>query len=168
MKNILIVITLVVASLAADAQTKAEKLYREYSNKEGFTSFSFSGSFMNDLDIDIDDSGDNKERKVTGDIQEVKFMTYNHNNEASKKIDFSRIAMKELNGGGYKQVLKEKNKDQESDETYFYAKGKGKRFTEFHVLNFNENRTTLVSFYGKFLVDELENLSRIGMSKIEN
>lgn len=154
MKKILIIIAVIAFPLLSKAQTKGEKLHAKYSNLDGFNSFSFAGSFLKNLDFDIDE--DDLEKKVTGDCKNIKFLTFKH--ELGTETKFKNIVISELSrGDSYKEVLTEKDKD--SDEVHFYAKGNGKRFSEFHVLHYNENRTSLVSFFGDFHVDELKTLS---------
>jgi len=161
MKNIISLILLAILPLLSQAQTKGEKLHQMHANMEGFTSFSISGSFLNDMDMNIDD--DSKGKKVTGDINEMKFLnlkgeTQKHNNK------FYLYSVKELSGRGYKEVLTEECEK----DARFFARGKGKRYTEFHVLFHNDNRTMLISFFGQFKVSQLKSLCKMGMQKAHN
>jgi hypothetical protein len=162
MKKIITLIAIFCFPFLIQAQTKGEKIHAKYSNMDEFNSFSFSGSFLNNLDFDIDDEGGEQERNVTGNCKTVKFLTYKHKTGTEDK--FKKIVMNTLSkGGSYKEVLEDEDKG--NDEVYFYTKGKGKNFSEFHVLHYNENRTSLVSFFGKFHVDDLKKLSKINMDK---
>ena len=155
-------IAVFVLPIAIQAQTKGEKLHAKYANTDGFNSFSFSGSFLKNLDFDVDE--DQLEKNITGDCRNIKFLTFKH--EIGNESKFKKIIISQLSkGNSYKEVLTER--DDDSDEIHFYAKGKGKRYSEFHVLHYNENRTTLISFFGDFHLDELETLSHISLDKEE-
>ncbi|MGQ1908929.1 DUF4252 domain-containing protein [Marinifilum sp. RC60d5] len=159
MRKIVILLIAIALPILMQAQTKGEKLHAKYSNIDNFNSFSFSGSFLKNLDFDIDE--DELEKNVTGDCKNVKFLTYKHDNGVETK--FKKIVISQLSkGNSYKEVLTE-DRDEDSDEVHFYAKGKGKKFNEFHVLHHNEFRTSLVSFFGDFHVDELRTLSHISI-----
>lgn len=137
------------------AQTKGEKLHAKYSNIDGFNSFSFAGSFLKNLDFDVDE--DELEKNITGDCKTIKFLSLKHLSETSTK--FKKLVSSQLaKGDAYKEILKDRDKD--SDDVHFYAKANGKKkYSEFHVLHYNKNRTSLVSFFGDFKVEELKTLS---------
>jgi len=157
MKKIAIILLAIALPMLMQAQTKGEKLHAKYSNLDDFNSFSFSGSFLKNLDFEVDE--DELEKNVTGDCKNIKFLTYKHNNGDETK--FKKIIISQLSkGDSYKEVLTE-DRDENSDEVHFYAKGRGKKFSEFHILHYNDNRTSLVSFFGDFHVDELETLSHM-------
>lgn len=157
MKKIAIILLAIALPMLMQAQTKGEKLHAKYSNLDDFNSFSFSGSFLKNLDFEVDE--DELEKNVTGDCKNIKFLTYKHNNGDETK--FKKIVISQLSkGDSYKEVLTE-DRDENSDEVHFYAKGRGKKFSEFHILHYNDNRTSLVSFFGDFHVDELETLSHM-------
>ncbi|MPQ45415.1 DUF4252 domain-containing protein [Marinifilum sp. N1E240] len=157
MKKIAIILLAIALPMLMQAQTKGEKLHAKYSNLDDFNSFSFSGSFLKNLDFEVDE--DELEKNVTGDCKNIKFLTYKHNNGDETK--FKKIVISQLSkGNSYKEVLTE-DRDENSDEVHFYAKGRGKKFSEFHILHYNDNRTSLVSFFGDFHVDELETLSHM-------
>ena len=155
MKKLVIIIAAIALPILLQAQTKGEKLHAKYSNLDGFNSFSFSGSFLKNLDFEIDE--DELEKNVTGDCKTIKFLSFKH--ETGGESKFKKIVISQLSkGDSYKEVLTERE-DDDSDEVNFYAKGRGKKFSEFHILHYNKNRTSLVSFFGDFHVDELETLS---------
>ncbi|WP_209319795.1 DUF4252 domain-containing protein [Ancylomarina longa] len=163
MKKLIIILAVIVLPMVLQAQTKGESLHAKYSNIDGFNSFSFSGSFLKNLDFDVDE--DELEKNITGDCKNIKFLTFKH--EIGNESKFKKIVISQLSkGDSYKEVLTER--DDDSDEIHFYAKGKGKRFSEFHILHYNENRTSLISFFGDFHVDELETLSHISLDNEEN
>lgn len=163
MKKLLVIIAVVAFPFLVQAQTKGEKIHAKYSNIDGFNSFSFAGSFLNNLDFDVDE--DELQKNITGDCKNIKFLSYKH--AIGNESKFKKLVKAQLSkGNAYKEVLTDK--DEDSDEVYFFAKGKGKKyFSEFHVLHYNEHRTSLVSFFGEFHVDELETLSHFSFDDDE-
>lgn len=160
MRKFAIILIAIALPILMQAQTKGEKLHAKYSNIDNFNSFSFSGSFLKNLDFDIDE--DELEKNITGDCKNIKFLSYKHDNGDETK--FKKIVISQLSKGNlYKEVLTEE-RDKDSDDVHFYAKGKGKKFSEFHILHYNEFRTSLVSFFGNFHVNELETLSHININ----
>ena len=157
MKKLAIIIVAIVFPILMQAQTKGEKIHAKYSNLDGFNSFSFAGSFLKNLDFDVDE--DELEKNITGDCKNIKFLSYKH--ETGDETKFKKIVSSQLSkGSAYKEVLTDRDEDSDSDDIHFYAKANGKKkFSEFHVLHYNENRTSLVSFFGDFHVDELKTLS---------
>ncbi|MDM8159294.1 DUF4252 domain-containing protein [Labilibaculum sp. K2S] len=155
MKKLVVIIAAIVFPILIQAQTKGEQIHAKYSNLDGFTSFSFAGSFLKNLDFDVDE--DELEKNITGECKNIKFLTFKHANGDETK--FKNIVSSQLSkGNAYKEVLTDRD-DKNSDDVHFFAKGNGKKFSEFHVLHFNENRTSLVSFFGDFRVDEIKTLS---------
>ncbi len=155
MKKIVIIIAVIAFPFLLQAQTKGENLHAKYSNIDGFNSFSFAGSFLKNLDFDVDE--DEIEKNITGDCKNIKFLSYKHITGTESK--FRKIVSSQLTkGNSYKEVLMDR--DDNSDEVHFYAKANSrKKFSEFHVLHSNENRTSLVSFFGDFKIEELKTLS---------
>lgn len=164
MKKIFISLAIIALPLFLMAQTKGEKIHEKYSNLEGFSSFSFAGSFLKNLDFDVDE--DELEKNITGDCKNIQFLSYKH--KTGDETKFKKIVTSELTkGNSYTEVLKEKENDK-SDEVHFFAKGSHDKFSEFHVLHSNKNRTSLVSFYGDFRVEELKTLSNFTFDDDEN
>lgn len=155
MKKLVIIIVALVFPMLIQAQTKGEKIHAKYSNTDGFNSFSFAGSFLKNLDFDVDE--DELEKNITGECKNIKFLSFKH--KTGDETKFKKIVSAQLSKGNtYKEVLTDRD-DDDCDDVHFFAKGKGKRFSEFHVLHYNKNRTSLVSFFGDFHVDELKTLS---------
>ena len=155
MKKLAIIIVVLALPILIQAQTKGEKIHAKYSNLDGFNSFSFAGSFLKNLDFDVDE--DELEKNITGECKNIKFVSFKHKTRHETK--FKKIVSSQLSKGDtYKEVLTDKD-DDDCDDIHFFAKGKGKRFSEFHALYYNKNRTSLVSFFGDFEVEELKTLS---------
>lgn len=164
MKKLVIIIAAIVFPLLAQAQTKGEKIHAKYSNLDGFNSFSFAGSFLKNLDFDVDE--DELEKNITGDCKNIRFLTFKH--KTGDETKFKKLVSSELSkGDSYKEILTDRD-NENSDDVHFFAKGNGKKFSEFHVLHYNENRTSLVSFFGDFHVDELKTLSHFTFTDDED
>ncbi len=160
MKNLTVILFVLLLPFGLSAQTKGEKLYQKYADKENVISLSFGGSFLPDLNLDITEDGVKQE--IKGSYKAVKFLSIS--NEADEML-ISRfkkdITSLLSHGGGYKEVLL----DNDNKDTHFYAKGNGKKFSEFHILSYGSTlNTTLISFYGEFTVKQLKGLAK---SKIE-
>lgn len=156
MKKVAIILMVILFPVLVNAQTKAEKLHDKYGKFDEFNSFGFSGSFLNNLDFDVDE--DEIEKNITGDCDGIKLLSCKH--EDGEKNKFKKFVISELTSGKYREVLKDADRGADCDEVHFFALGKKKRFSEFHLLHHNENRTSLVSFFGDFHIDELKTLSQ--------
>jgi len=161
MKKVAIILMVILFPVLVNAQTKGERLHEKYSKYDEFNSFGFSGNFLNNLDFDVDE--DEIEKNITGDCDGIKLLSYKH--EEGRGTKFKKHVISELTSGKYKQVLEDIEKDDDSDEVYFFALGKKKRFSEFHLLHYNGTRTSLVSFFGDFHIDELKTLSSYKFDK---
>ncbi|PKQ62450.1 hypothetical protein BZG02_12015 [Labilibaculum filiforme] len=155
MKKLIVIIVAIAFPILMQAQTKGEKIHAKYSKLDGFNSFSFAGSFLKNLDFNVDE--DELEKNITGDCKNIKFLTFKH--VTGDETKFKKLVSSQLSKGeAYKEVLTD-SKNKNSEDVHFFAKGNGKKISEFHVLHYNENRTSLVSFFGDFHVDELKTLS---------
>ncbi|MCZ4693413.1 DUF4252 domain-containing protein [Ancylomarina euxinus] len=161
MKQLVIILMVILFPVLVQAQTKGEKIHEKYSKLDEFSSFGFSGDFLKNLDFDVDE--DEVEKNITGDCDGIKLLSYKH--EDGRGTKFKKHVISELTSGKYKQVLKDVEEDDDSDEVYFFALGNKKRFSEFHLLHCNGTRTSLVSFFGDFHTDELKSLSRYKFDK---
>jgi len=159
MKKTLIAFSLVFATILSFAQSKSYKMYDAFVNKDGVSSFTFSKNMIDAINISLDDDGD--KRNVTGDLHQVKFMSYNP--EKGK-----------LTGEKFREKITEylrksdchKYTDKESDDnSEIWLSGGKKEFTECHILIVNDDAEDLqfvVSFYGNFTVNDISELRRSG------
>lgn len=153
---LLFALGLLLANLLSFAQSKSDKIYDIFSNEPGVSSFTFSKRMIDAVDIDLGENGD--ERNVTGDLHEVRFMSYNPEKGSRSNVDFIKKAIALL-PSSY-------NKHKEcDDDTEIWLLGKRKKFTECHVFiksdGFQGN-CFLVSFYGSFKVNDIEKLAEKG------
>lgn len=141
------------------AQSKSDKMYDTFANKDGISSFSFSKNMIDAINIDLGEDGD--EKSVTGDLHQIRFMSYNPAKGSLSGTDFIERAI------GYLPKLDYfKYEDNEQDkDTEIWLMGGKRKFQECHVFLRNENENQMkiiVSFYGDFTVNDLKKLRKTG------
>lgn len=161
MKTIKIIVAsiFITASIFANAQSKSDKMYAAFSGDDGISSFSFSKSMIDAIDLDL---GDDDEKNVTGDLHRIRFMSYNPEKGNLGGSDFIKKAVGLL-PSQYKKFEDENGDD--DDDVEIWLLGKKKKFTECHVFVKNDHDDQMrfiVSFYGDFTVTDLENLREKG------
>lgn len=158
MKKIILIAVLALAALfVAEAQSKSNKMYDVFSNKDGVSNFSFSKNMIDAIDIDL---GDDDEKNVTGDLHQIRFMSYNPEKGDLSGEEFTKRAIGYLPKSAYK-----KYEGDEDDDAEIWLMGKKKKFQECHLFIKNENNNQMrfvVSFFGDFTVNDLENLKKTG------
>jgi hypothetical protein len=110
--------------------------------------------------IDIDLGEDDDEKRVTGDLHQVRFMSYNPKKGNLSGSEFTKKTIGYLPKSAYK-----KYEGEEDDDTEIWLAGGKKKFSECHVFlkNQEENQIRIVvSFYGNFRVNDLESLKETG------
>lgn len=160
MKKLVLLISLVfVAVTITSAQSKSDKIYDAFANKDGISNFSFSKNMMDAIELDLGENGD--EKSVTGDLHQIRFMSYN-----PKKGDISgRDFVKKAVGYLPKTTYKKFEDDDSDDDVEIWLMGSKRKFQECHVFINNEDDDQmrfLVSFYGDFTVNDLEGLKKTG------
>jgi len=154
---------LLLATLLSSAQSKADKIYDTFDNKDGVTSFTFTKEMTDAFNIDLGD--DSEEKNVTGDLHKVRFMSYNPEKGQWSGDDFLKKAVSMLPS----QYKKYEDDDDDSDAEIWLL-GKKKNYSECHVFVNNENPVAnrfIVSFYGEFTVNDLEGLKATGKGMSE-
>lgn len=146
---------LLLASLLSTAQSKSDKVYDTFSNKDGITSFTFSKNMIDAIDINL---GDDDDQNVSGDLSKVRFMSYNAQKGSLSADEFTKKAIALL-PSGYK-----KYEEDEDDDAEIWLLGKKKKYSECHVFTKGEDSDfrIVVSFYGDFTVNDLEKLKEKG------
>ena len=146
-------------TLSAFAQSKSNKLYDVFSGKDGVSNFSFSKNMIDAIDIDLGDDGD--EKSVSGDLHQVRFMSYNPKKGDLSGSDFTKKAIGYLPKSAYKKY---EGEDDDNDAEIWLL-GKRKKYTECHVFTKNEGENSMrfvVSFYGDFTVNDIDGLKKAG------
>lgn len=149
---------LMLSTLLCFAQSKSDKIYDAFEDQDGVTSFTFTKNMTDAFNIDLGDDGD--EKQVSGDLHEVRFMSYNPEKGELSGDAFIRKSIAMLPS----QYKKYEDDDQDSD-TEIWLLGNKRKYSECHVFIRNESvkgNSFLVSFYGDFTVDDLEGLKKTG------
>lgn len=158
-----ILVAMLLSFLSGVGQNRAQKIYDHYSHEAGVSSFSFSKTLIDALNMDMDEEG----KKITGDFQECKVLIYNA--EKGNLIRFSKQISGELKSLRYEQVHPKGEKTE--DDVEFWIEGSGKTVTECHIVigdkGDRQNSSLLVSFYGNFKVEDLKKLEKIGQKQSE-
>jgi hypothetical protein len=156
--TILFTVVLLISQLAG-AQSKSDKMYDTFANKDGISSFTFSKNMIDAINLDLGENGD--EKTVTGDLHQIRFMSYN-----PEKGDLSGSQFYEKAIGFLPKSAYHKFEDDDSDsDAEIWLMGGKKRFQECHVFVKNEQDNQLqfvVSFYGDFNVNDLDKLRKTG------
>ncbi len=155
--TIIFALAFLLASLLAGAQSKSDKMYDLFSGRDGVTNFTFSKNMIDAIDIDLD--GNHEERNVTGDLHQIRFLSYNPGKGKLSASEFTKKAVAML-PAQYK-----KYQENEDDDAEIWLLGKKKKFTECHVFTKGENNKNfriIVSFYGDFTVNDIDKLCEKG------
>lgn len=157
--RILSIAVLVFTVQFSNAQSKSYKMYDAFANKDGITNFSFTKNMADAFNIDL---GDDDEEKITGDLSEVRFMSYNPKKGSMSGSEFTQRAIRIL-PSQYKEY---EDENSDSDAEIWLLGGK-KKFKECHLFLTNENDDQMrfvISFYGDFTVRDIDGLKETGLS----
>ncbi len=149
---------IMVLSQWVNAQSKSDRIYDAFSNKDGVTNFTFTKNITDAFNIDLGDDDD--EKNVTGDLHQIRFMTYNPKKGELTGSEFTKKAVKML-PSKYKMYVDDEG---DSDAEIWLLGGK-KKFRECHVFLTNQEEDQMrfvVSFYGDFTVNDLDGLKKAG------
>lgn len=155
--RIFLIITFFFATQITNAQSKSDKIYDVFSGKDGVSNFSFSRNMIDAIDINL---GDDDEKNVTGDLHQIRFMSYNPKKGDLSGSEFTKRAVKML-PSQYKKYVD----DEDDSDAEIWLLGGKKKFKECHVFLTNEEENQMrfvISFYGDFTVNDLEGLKKAG------
>ena len=155
---ILLIICLVAAVSGLFGQSKSDKLFDTFRNKEGFTYFSFNKNMKDAFNIDLDDEN----KMITGDLHEIKFLSYNPNKGDFSGSSFINRATRLL-PSAYDQL----KLDGDDNDAIIWKLGNKKKVSEFHVFIKNDSSSGmhfLISFFGDFDVSDADGIKEIGLS----
>ncbi len=155
--KILIIICLVAAASGLFAQSKSDKLFDSFKNKEGFTYFSINKNITDAFNIDLDD-----EKTIQGDLQEIRFLSYNPDKGDLSGTNFINRATKIL-PSAYDRVDLE---DEEDNNLIIWKLGNKRKISEFHIFITNDSPSDmhfLISFLGDFDIKDADGIKEIGI-----
>lgn len=158
-KTALLLIAFIFTIQMAGAQSKSDKMYDAFASKDGISSFTFSKNMIDAINLDLGEEGE--EKNVTGDLHQLRFMSYNPEKGSITGDEFIEKAIGYLPKTTYNKL---ENDDADSDTEIWLSGGK-KKFTECHVFVKSEDANALqfvVSFYGDFTVNDIDKLKKSG------
>lgn len=149
---------IMVLSQWVNAQSKSDRMYDAFSNEEGVTNFSFSKNISDAFNIDLGDASD--EKNVSGDLNQLRFMSYNPKKGNLAGSEFTKKAVALL-PSRYKKY----KGDDDNQDVEIYLLGRKNKFKECHLFITSQNDDQMrfvVSFYGNFTVNDLDGLKKAG------
>ena len=156
--KILAVSALVFAAQFSFAQNKSDKMYDTFSNKDGVTNFSFTKNMTDAFNIDLGE--DNEGKELSGDLNKIRFMSYN-----PKKGDLSGTEFIKKAEALLPSQYKKYEGDNRDDDADIYLLENNRKFKEFLIFIKNHGEDQMrfvVSFYGDFTVNDIEGLTETG------
>ncbi len=148
MKRISLTIIVLLTSIFTFAGNggKSDKIYQQLKSDHDCFSMSLSKEMIDAFDIDIDLDG--KQKWITGDFLEGRFLVIS---DIKKGGDVREKFLKE----GYEEVNLEEEVDEYSssnEETYLVIHKSGSTVKEAHFIATTESNTVLLSIYGNMNV----------------
>lgn len=159
MKQIFLTFSIALITLFSFAQSKSDKMYEAFANKDGISSFTFSKNMIDAIDLELGDDDD--EKQVTGDLHQVRFMSYNPEKGSLTGAQFCDKAIGYLPKTSYHKFVD----DEPHNNAEIWLMGGKKKFNECHVFVRNDNKEGMqfvVSFYGDFTVSDIDKLKKSG------
>ena len=140
------------------AQSKSDKMYDVFDNREGVTNFSFSKSMIGAVDLNFEGKGE--EKKVTGELHQIRFMSYNPKKGNLTGPEFIEKAV------GYLPSAYKKYETDDSEDAEIWLLGKREKYEECHLFfkadGSSDNLHFVVSFFGDFTVNDINGLMTLG------
>ncbi len=158
-----VLVAIIVTTLTGSAQSKSYRIFDEFSNREGFTYLSFSKSMIDAVDLKLDDEN----KKITGDLNEIRILVLNRE-KSNLGESLPRTIADKFNKLNYRKVEQKDKGD--SDDVEFWIEGDSKKVRECHaiVTNSKDNQfSCLVSFYGNFKVEDLDKFEKFSRKQAE-
>ena len=101
---------ILISAQLSNAQSKSNKMYDVFSGKDGVSNFSFSKSMIDAIDIDL---GEDDDKNVTGDLQQIRFMSYNPKKGSMSGTEFTERAISLL-PSTYKKYVDDDEEDSDA------------------------------------------------------
>jgi hypothetical protein len=154
MKQLFALVIIVAFSLNLNAQSRpSDKLFEKMALKPGVTMMSFSKSMLDAVNLNFDNE-EGGEDNVTGDLTEVKLMIYKAP-ENEETIDFKEVTLNYLPLSRYDKV----EDDDPDEDVDIRILRRGKKVSECHILFQGETNGVLLSFFGDFKIDDVDELA---------
>ncbi len=146
MKKQLLHLVLIACTTVAFGQTKglADALYEQYEPKPYVAGFSFGGSLLSALPLDLDFANGDFERTLNGEIKRVQWLRITDERYIKEVTsEWERF----LHKARYKKIPIE---DADGPDHYLFIRGSRTRFDEAHFLLREDSSTMLLTVYGDF------------------
>jgi hypothetical protein len=149
MKKLIVLVAFAFIITHCFGQSSAtEKMYEQLKGSSGVSLLTFSKDMIDMIDLSIDDDTD--EKKVTGPLREIRVAI------CKDSLDRSTIPL--INGFLNKSPFKEVDLEDEKGDLRIFVNRKGRAIEECHVAIPGDNGLILVSFFGEFRVEDVDNL----------
>ena len=151
-----ILVAIIVTTLTGSAQSKSYRIFDEFANHDGFTYMAFSKSMIDAVDLKLDDEN----KKITGDLNEIRILVLNRE-KSNLGGSLPKTIADKFNNLNYRKV--EPKDKGGNDDVEFWIEGDSKKLRECHVIvtdSKNNQFSCLVSFYGNFKVEDLDKLEK--------
>jgi len=151
-----ILVAIIVTTLTGSAQSKSYRIFDEFANHDGFTYMAFSKSMIDAVDLKLDDEN----KKITGDLNEIRILVLNRE-KSNLGGSLPKTIADKFDKLNYRKVEPKDKSD--SDDVEFWIEGDSKKVRECHVIvtDSKDNQfSCLVSFYGNFKVEDLDKLEK--------
>lgn len=126
----------------------ADELYEQYEPKPYVSGFSFGGSFLSALPLDVELGNGTLERTLNGEIKRIQWLRISDERYLE---DVTQAWTKFLDRSGYKRIELD---DEDGDVHYVYVRGTRTAFDEAHFLVKEDNMTLLLTAYGDFTLSK--------------
>lgn len=155
MKETIALILIIAFNYTAQAQDRpSDRLFEKMALKKGVTMMSFSKEMLDAVNLNFDNEDGDTDSNVTGDLHEVKLIIYKAP-EDEEPMAFREKTLSYLPLSRYDKV---EDDDQDEDvDIRIYRKGK--KVYECHVLFQGETNGVLLSFFGNFKIDDVDELA---------
>ncbi len=159
MKTLSTTILVLAFTISAMAQSRpSDRLFEKMALKPGITMMSFSKEMLDAVDMTFDNDDGEEENKVTGDLHEMKVVIYNAP-EDKEPIDFRGETLRYLPLSKFKDIDSDEY-DIDNDGTVDIRVHKsGRKIKECHILFQGETNGVLLSFFGNFKVEDIEDMA---------
>jgi hypothetical protein len=155
---------LMVSTILGSGQSRSYRVFDEFSNHDGFTYLAFSKSMIDAVNLNLDDEN----KKITGDLNEIRILIYNPG-KGNIPESFSKIIAGKFNNLHYKKTEPKDKGD--GDDVEFWIDGDSGKVRECHVIvkEKHDNKfSCLVSFYGNFKVEDLDHFEKFSRKQANN
>jgi hypothetical protein len=126
----------------------ADELYEMYEPKPYVSGFSFGGSLLSALPLDIDFDNGNVDRTLNGEIKRIQWLKISDERYLEKVTqEWERFLLKS-------RYTKIEVDEEDGEKQYIYVRGSRTRFDEAHFLIVEDNTTILLTVYGDFTLNK--------------